>query len=81
MAFWFAVHLEDVNICKHLVHREFLLKQMVACALMNKYGEDQKQHHSEEDSEEGEEEWNINSGANSVDSFRSEEISDQDRDN
>lgn len=35
LVFWFATHLEDLKIASALMNREFLLKQLVACSLMN----------------------------------------------
>ena len=40
LAFWFAMHLEDIETARALMEEEFLLKQLVACALINKKGED-----------------------------------------
>ena len=58
--FWFAIHLEDLKLVQTLLEKEYLLKQLVACALLSKYGE---QNESEESgSAEGrEDDWNINS--------------------
>ena len=82
LCFWFAIHLEDLNLAQALLGQEFLLKQLVACALMNqknaKEGDDFEE--SDEDSEEGDE-WNINSqgkrGDNSNESFKSENFSEE----
>jgi hypothetical protein len=38
LVFWFAVHLENLGLAQALLENEFLLKQLVACALMNKKG-------------------------------------------
>lgn len=40
LAFWFAIHLEDLKTAQALMEEEFLLKQLVACALINRKGED-----------------------------------------
>jgi hypothetical protein len=34
------VHLEDLSTARILMQEEFLLKQLVACALINKRGDD-----------------------------------------
>jgi len=38
LAFWFAIHIEDLAMAQALIEREFLLKQLVACALIHKKG-------------------------------------------
>lgn len=38
LAFWFAIHLEDLKAANELLEQEFLLKQLVACALLTKKG-------------------------------------------
>jgi hypothetical protein len=38
LAFWFAIHLEDLKTAQLLMQQEFLLKQLVACALLSKNG-------------------------------------------
>jgi hypothetical protein len=73
LVFWFAVHLEDFNMVTALVNREFLLKQLVTCALLNKKGE---MGDSDEDSDIGEE-WNVNDNAS--ESFKSEELSEEEK--
>ena len=40
LAFWFAIHLEDLKTAQALMEEEFLLKQLVACAIINRKGED-----------------------------------------
>jgi len=38
LVFWFAIHLENLELAQALLDKEFLLKQLVACALINKKG-------------------------------------------
>jgi hypothetical protein len=49
LAFWFAIHLEDLKTVQVLMQQEFLLKQLVACALLSKKGQNLS-----DDEEEGE---------------------------
>ncbi len=35
MAFWFAIHLEDVKIASILLEDQYLLKQLIICAKEN----------------------------------------------
>lgn len=70
LAFWFAVHLEDLPTAQALMKNEFILKQLVACALLNKKGDDEElgDEEDEEDEEEDEQgesgdEMNANSSS------------------
>lgn len=58
MVFWFAVHLEELGIAQRLVADDRSLKQLVACALISKKGENYDSSSESED-----EEWNINGPA------------------
>lgn len=59
MAFWFAIHLEDLASARLLMQEEFLLKQLVACALLNKKGEAADDSELEDSLHDNEEEWNV----------------------
>jgi hypothetical protein len=59
LAFWFAIHLEDSSTAQLLMQEEFLLKQLVACALLSKKGQnlgDDVDNEGNEDSEDPDEE-------------------------
>ena len=64
--FWFAIHLENLELAQALLEKEFLLKQLVACALINKKGNLEivnllgEDNDSSSDSDEEDEDWNIN---------------------
>lgn len=81
------MHLEDLDLVQALLEKEFILKQMVACAIANQnsnstYGYitdfiDDDLGSSDED--EGNE-WHVNgSGERSDESFQSENLSDEER--
>ena len=68
LAFWFAVHLEDLPTAQILMKEEFLLKQLVACALINKpvdededYDEmaDDDEIYSEDEDDQPSENWQV----------------------
>lgn len=76
LVFWFAIHLENLDLAQLLLDKEFLLKQLVACALMNrKDDEDSDEALSEEENED----WNINSNRHSEESFKSENLSEEEK--
>lgn len=52
LAFWFAVHLEDLPTASALLEEDFLLKQLVACALFNKKGDASDEESEELDDDE-----------------------------
>lgn len=58
LAFWFAVHMEDLPTAQALMQEEFLLKQLVACALINKPDDDEDAFDEDmSESEESEQNW------------------------
>ena len=58
LAFWFAVHMEDLPTAQALMQEEFLLKQLVACALINKPDDDEDAFDEDmSENEESEQNW------------------------
>jgi hypothetical protein len=73
LVFWFATHLENLQIAGSLMTREFLLKQLVACALMNNALPVPKPKGKDSD-----EDWDDGSqGSN--ESFQSENLSEEEK--
>ncbi len=65
------------------MEEEFLLKQLVACALINKRGEDayNSQENDEDEEDEGKEDWDVKDALTSQqrskgESFKSENLSE-----
>ena len=85
LAFWFAVHLEDLTLAQYLLNKENFIKQLVACALINRKGEnfdsseDDLDDEDENNNQGPEEQWGGKNRMNSDDSFESVEISDEDQ--
>lgn len=75
-AFWFSLHLEDLKMAQTLLESDKSLKQLVACAIINKKGEGEE---SEEEEDEGDEWQGNNSGRGSNESFQSENLSEEEK--